>query len=158
MQLISSLLLASTTYITGCGENCRIQYTLESNIKNAGLGLFELKIIRNKENWNEGKKMSWFGSGWKKRKLTAVKQIWNNRTKKYEDVTKPVVVYHYAHCDTERFAAIEPNQNSKHRIYTIWKAENKSWVKAGFPRFPENNSSFSLSPLKNSTHICPSWK
>lgn len=49
MQLFTSLLLSSTTYITGCGENCRIQYTFESNIKNAGLGLFELKIIQNKE-------------------------------------------------------------------------------------------------------------
>ena len=130
--LVSSVLLASTTYITGCGANCRIQYTIKSGVEDANLGLFELKIVRNKEAWNEeGKRMSWFGWGWKKMKLTAVKQMWNYKTKKYEDVTKPLDLYHYAHCDTERFAAIEPNPKSKHRIYTIWRENNKSWSRAG---------------------------
>ena len=157
--LVSSVLLASTTYITGCGANCRIQYTIKSGVEDANLGLFELKIIRNKEAWNEeGKRMSWFGWGWKKMKLTAVKQMWNYKTKKYEDVTKPLDLYHYAHCDTERFAAIEPNPKSKHRIYTIWRENNKSWSRAGMPRFREDNSSISGAPFTHFTYICPNWK
>ena len=156
--LVSSVLLASTTYVTGCGANCRIQYTIKSGIENANLGLFELRIIRNREMWNENKKMNWFGRGWKKIKVTAVKQKWNYKTKKYEDYTKPLDLYHYANCEEEKFAAIEPNSKSKVPIHTIWWWDKRSASRAGFPRFREDNSSTSGSPFTHFTYICPNWE